>query len=327
MNHDPVIEPEIVYRKVKVHAHAHHGGAWKIAYADFVTAMMAFFMLLWILGATTEDQRKGIADYFTPTVIQLQNSGGSNGLFGGRSVVAPDGTQIRPETTGSRPVTSAGSDAPSSRPGDARGQSAGSGGNQGEDQRRAADEARMDKVVERLKARLEADPTLKGLQGQVRFVKTRDGLRIDLVERADFAMFALGTSAPTREAGALVQLVARAIADTPNRLAVRGHTDARAFRGKDGRGKDGTGKDGRGKDGSGEDSSGKDGSGEDGTSNWSLSTARADATRRLLMGAGIASTRFRRIEGVADTDPYVPKSPLDPRNRRISITLLYQEAG
>ncbi|MCU0891196.1 MAG: OmpA family protein [Sandarakinorhabdus sp.] len=302
MKHDPVIEPEIIYRKVKGHAHAHHGGAWKIAYADFVTAMMAFFMLLWILGATTEDQRKGIADYFTPTVIQLQNSGGSNGLFGGRSVVAPDGTAVRPQTTGTRPVTSSGSDAPSNKPGDARGKTAGSGNPKdqtpAEDKRaadRAADEARMARMAQALQARLEADPTLKGLKGQVRFVKTRDGLRIDIVERADFAMFALGTSAPTRDAGTLVQTVARAIAETPNRLTVRGHTDALGF------------------------------SGRNGTSNWSLSSARADATRRLLMGAGIDGSRFRRIEGVADTDPYVQDAPLDPRNRRISVTLLYED--
>ncbi len=288
------IEPEIVYRKAKSHGHAHHGGAWKIAYADFVTAMMAFFMLLWILGATTEDQRKGIADYFTPTVIQLQNSGGSNGLFGGRSVVAPDGTAVRPETTGKRPVTSSGSDAPSNKPGDGRGQSAGSGQTE-QEAARAADEARMVKVIQKLKARMEADPTLKGLQGQVRFVRTRDGLRIDLVERADFAMFGLGTSAPTKGAGELVQAVARAIADTPNRLTVRGHTDATGFA------KPGT------------------------MSNWSLSSARADATRRLLMGAGIPGERFRRIEGVADTDPYLKDAPKDPRNRRISITLLYED--
>ena len=297
MKPEGVIEPEIVYRKVKAHGHAHHGGAWKIAYADFVTAMMAFFMLLWILGATTEDQRKGIADYFTPTVIQLQNSGGSNGLFGGRSVVAPDGTSVRPETSGTRPVTSSGSDAPSNQPGDARGKSAGRGTVTAADAARAADEARLETLEKKLKARLEADPTLKGLKGQVRFVKTRDGLRIDIVERADFAMFALGTSAPTREAGLLVQTVARAIADTPNRLTVRGHTDALGF------------------------------SSRNGTSNWSLSSARADATRRLLSSAGIDPGRFRRIEGVADTDPYVKDAPLDPRNRRISVTLLYEDTA
>ena len=160
---------------------------------------------------------------------------------------------------------------------------------------RARDDAALDKAAQRIMAKLEADPTLKGLKGQVRFVKTRDGLRIDIVERADFAMFGLGTSAPTSAPGELVQTVAHAIDDMPNALTVRGHTDALGF------------------------------SRRDGASNWSLSTARADATRRLLMGAGIPGSRFRRIEGVADTDPYVKDKPADPRNRRISVTLLYQD--
>jgi chemotaxis protein MotB len=301
------IEPEVIIKKAKGHAHGHHGGAWKIAYADFVTAMMAFFMLLWILGATNEQQRKGIADYFTPTVIQMQNSGGSNGLFGGRSVTAPDGSSIRPETTGKRPVTAAGTDNPATKPGVGEGANAASGqqgqaqgssgktAKAGDDAARARDEAALDQAAQRIMAKLEADPTLKGLKGQVRFVKTRDGLRIDLVERADFAMFSLGTAAPTADAGELVQTVARAIDDMPNALTVRGHTDALGF------------------------------SGKAGASNWSLSTARADATRRLLMGAGIPGSRFRRIEGVADTDPYVKDKPTDPRNRRISVTLLYQD--
>ncbi|WP_439545770.1 flagellar motor protein MotB [Sandarakinorhabdus sp.] len=298
MMQDGKIEPEIIIKKVKAHGHAHHGGAWKIAYADFVTAMMAFFMLLWILGATTEDQRKGIADYFTPTVIQMQNSGGSNGLFGGRSVMAPDGSAIRPETEGRRPVTAAGSDAKTTRPGSGQDENASpkhTAPSSATGQARARDEARMEQTVRKLQSKLAADPTLKGLQGQVKFVKTRDGLRIDLVERADFSMFSLGTSAPTSAAGSLVQTVAHAIEDTPNHLAVRGHTDALGFKTPGG------------------------------ASNWSLSTARADATRRLLMGAGIPGGRFRRIEGVADTDPYVKADPADPRNRRISITLLYQD--
>jgi len=305
------IEPEVIIKRVKNHAHAHHGGAWKIAYADFVTAMMAFFMLLWILGATNEDQRKGIADYFTPTVIQMQNSGGSNGLFGGRSVTAPDGTASRPQSTGRRPITAAGSDSKATRAGNgvgseqasgANGQESGNSGKTakpGEAEARAAaraqDDAALDKAAQRIMAKLEADPTLKGLKGQVRFVKTRDGLRIDMVERADFSMFSLGTSAPTSAAGELVQTVAHAIEDMPNALTVRGHTDALGF------------------------------SGKNGVSNWSLSTARADSTRRLLMGAGIPGSRFRRIEGVADTDPYVKDKPTDPRNRRISVTLLYQD--
>ena len=297
MKHEDNIEPEIIIRKVKVHGHGHHGGAWKIAYADFVTAMMAFFMLLWILGATNEQQRKGIADYFTPTVVQMQSSGGSNGFFGGKSVVAPEGSSVRPETTGKRPVTAAGSNAKSTRPTPNPGENPQSQG-QAQSSRaggKAADDARFEAVARKLQARLEADPTLKGLKGQVKFVKTRDGLRIDLVERADFSMFALGTAAPTTAAGSLVQTVAHAIEDTPNHLAVRGHTDALGFKRPGGE------------------------------SNWSLSTTRADATRRLLMSAGIPGNRFRRIEGVADTDPFVKSDPADPRNRRISITLLYED--
>ncbi|MBU6166031.1 MAG: OmpA family protein [Alphaproteobacteria bacterium] len=291
MKPEGLIEPEIIIRKVKAHGHGHHGGAWKIAYADFVTAMMAFFMLLWILGATNEQQRKGIADYFTPTVVQMQSSGGSNGFFGGRSVVTEDGTAIRPESQGRRPITAAGSDTPPGPPQDIRPDS--KPGSKADS--KAQQQQQFETLAGKIRRTLEADPTLKGLQGQVKFVKTRDGLRIDLVERADFTMFGLGTSAPTQDAGRLVQTVAQAIADTPNRLTVRGHTDALGFARSGDR------------------------------SNWSLSTARADATRRLLMGAGITGSRFRRIEGVADTDPYVKDNPADPRNRRISITLLYDD--
>jgi chemotaxis protein MotB len=108
-------------------------------------------------------------------------------------------------------------------------------------------------------------------------------------------MFQLGTSAPTAAAGKLIATVARAIADTPNGLTVRGHTDALPF------------------------------AGAGGANNWTLSSARADATRRMLSNAGIPNNRFRRIEGVADTDPFVKAAPLDPRNRRISVTLLFQD--
>src|SRR3546814_13047210 len=92
--------PPIIIKKITVAGHGgHHGGAWKVAYADFVTAMMAFFLLLWIVGATNEDQRKGIADYFSPTLVQHTTAGGSKGLEGGRGKMAPDCTD-KHETTG-----------------------------------------------------------------------------------------------------------------------------------------------------------------------------------------------------------------------------------
>ena len=283
-------EPQIVYRKRKVAHAAHHGGAWKIAYADFVTAMMAFFLLLWIIGATTETQRKGIADYFTPTVIQKKNSGGSNGVMGGRSLTDKEGVAPHATVHGQRPSPMDGGGGAPAEIVSAPEKGSGPGN------RRRADEERFTKVEKIVSARLAGDPTLKGLKGQIRFVRTRDGLRIDIVERADFSMFALGTSVLTPEAIALIRTVARAVTDTPNRLTVRGHTDALAY--------------------------------DDGvSSNWTLSSARADATRRALESGGIVSARFRRIEGVAATDPFNPKDPLDPRNRRISVTLLYRDGG
>jgi chemotaxis protein MotB len=284
------IEPEIIIKRVKdKHAGGHHGGAWKIAYADFVTAMMAFFMLLWIIGATNEDQRKGIADYFTPTVIQMKNSGGSNGVLGGRSIQSDDGAAPHAGSAKSRPVmTTGGSTSDEGALSNARATTSG--------KRRAADERRFRMVEKIIVARLAGDPTLQGFKGQIRLVRTNDGLRIELIERADFAMFGSGTSVLSAEAQKLVTIVADAIASTPNELTVRGHTDSLGYA--------------RG-----------------GGSNWGLSSARADTTRRALVAAGVAENRFRRIEGVADTDPYNPIDRTDPRNRRISITVLNAAVG
>lgn len=285
MKPDLHIEPEIIVKKAKGHGHGHHGGAWKIAYADFVTAMMAFFMLLWILGATNEDQRKGIADYFTPTIIQMKNSGGSNGIMGGRALESEEGSAPHATMHGTRqvPVTggSGGSTLATRAP----------AGKPDPGYRRSADEEKFRKVERLVAQRLAGDPTLAGLRGQIRFVRVHDGLRIDMVERADFAMFDLGSARFTPAARRLVRAVAGAIAATPHRLTVRGHTDSLGWSRAD-------------------------------SSNWTLSAARADATRQTLTGAGIAATRFRRIEGVADTDPFNPDDRADPRNRRISLTLL-----
>lgn len=90
MTETRAIAPIIIKKKKIVASGGHHGGAWKVAYADFVTAMMAFFMLMWLLNATTESQRKGIADYFSPTIPINRISGGGDGMFGGDSVFAED---------------------------------------------------------------------------------------------------------------------------------------------------------------------------------------------------------------------------------------------
>jgi chemotaxis protein MotB len=273
----PLPEPEVMVKKLRPKAHAaHHGGAWKVAYADFVTAMMAFFLLMWLLGATNEDQRKGIADYFAPTVMQSDKSGGSNGVLAGRSLEEPDGIAPHARRAGLQPIapyqTANGARAPA-----------------------PADDGQLRKVESEIRKRIERDPGLNALQGQVRFVQTREGLRIELIDKADYSMFGSGTAAMDPRARKLLGVVAEVIRPLPQKLAIRGHTDSRPYAAPDG---------------------------ALGANNWTLSSGRAEMTRRELARAGIADSRFARLEGVADTEPMFPEDPMDPRNRRMSVTLL-----
>jgi len=281
-------EPEprpIIVKKIIAEAHGgHHGGAWKVAYADFVTAMMAFFLLMWILGATTEKQRKGIADYFTPTLVEMrQKSAGANGPFGGDSIISKDNYPHRATQTGTKSLTI---------PKDSTG-----GAKEGASSLRSTDKARFAALKEKLVARMKSDPSLAKLQKNVRFSETDEGLRIDLVDEADFSMFSIGTEKLLPDARRLVGEVAKLIASAPNDVIIRGHTDALPY------------------------AKGRT------ANNWTLSSARADATRQALMDQGVPSAQFARIEGVADREPYVPEDAYDPRNRRMSITLAWAGAG
>jgi len=277
-------EPEprpIIVKKIIAEGHGgHHGGAWKVAYADFVTAMMAFFLLLWILGATTEKQRKGIADYFTPTLVEMrQKSAGSNGAFGGDSVISKENYAHRASQTGTKSITI---------PKDATG-----GAKEGAAAVRSRDRARFTALKKQLEARIKNDPALRRLARNIRFVETREGLRIDLVDQSDFAMFALGNTTLLPDARKLMGEVAKVIDGVPNEIIVRGHTDALPY------------------------ANGRS------VNNWTLSTARAEATRQALGDAGVNGERFARIEGVADRQPYVPEDRYDPRNRRMSVVLAW----
>lgn len=273
----PLPEPEILIKKVKAKGHgAHHGGAWKVAYADFVTAMMAFFLLMWLLGATDEDKRKGLADYFAPTMMESTTSGGSNGLLQGRSIEEPDG--IAPHAKRSGMVATA----PYQAANGARAPA-------------LSDDGQLRKVESELRRRMERDPGLKDLLGQVRLSSTPEGLRIELIDKADYSMFSSGTNQIDPRARRLIGLVAETIDGLPHKIAIRGHTDSQPFTGPKRQADE---------------------------NNWTLSAARAEATRVALSDAGIPDGRFARLEGVADTEPMNPDNPFDPRNRRLSITLL-----
>ena len=260
----------IIVKKVTVVEAGHHGGAWKVAYADFVTAMMAFFLLLWLLGATTEDQRKGLADYFTPTLVKTkEQSAGADGVLGGSSLVDVDNYPHAAGQTGTQTLTV---------PRDATG-----GPKEGA--------ASIRRIQQRVDDAIADKKRLERLMRQVRMIDTTTGIRIDLVDDADFSMFSLGTTVLTTDARELLDLIAQAIGPEGGKITVRGHTDALKYR----------------------DPSR--------VNNWSLSAGRAETTRQNLIRHGIVRERFRRFEGVADTEPLIADDPSDPRNRRISITL------
>ena len=267
--------PPVIVKKITIIAAGHHGGAWKVAYADFVTAMMAFFLLLWLLGATTEKQRKGIADYFTPTLVKTReaSAGSSTGLLGGSSLTDADNYPHAAGQTGTKAMTI---------PRDATGgPKEGSGHLQ-----------KVQHMQRQLQEKLQATKQLARLARQVRMTDTPEGIRIDLVDDANFAMFQLGTTLLTSEATELLRVIAETVGPEQGSLSIRGHTDSLGWR-------------------PGEPSN-----------NWSLSAGRAEATRQELMRRGIGESRYARIEGVAAREPLIEDNPADPRNRRISILLM-----
>ena len=268
----------IIVKKITIEEGAHHNGAWKVAYADFVTAMMAFFLLLWLLGATEENQRKGIADYFSPTLVKTrqQSAGSANGVLGGSSLTDVDNYPNAMGQTGTRTITVA------------RGKTGGpmEGGHEGWDEKKFAE------LKEEIFKEMIENGELAKYVEQVKVMRADDGIRIDLVDDADFSMFALGTTILTPEARRIIEVIGRIVASENQPLILRGHTDSLPWR--------------------------------DGVqaNNWSLSVGRAEAIRQQLIRSGIPEGRFARIEGVADTEPLIEDNPADPRNRRISLLLL-----
>lgn len=277
-----IVRPVIVKKIYEAPHGGHHGGAWKVAYADFVTAMMAFFLLMWLIGATTEKQRKALADYFAPTLVATKtDSAGGNGFFGGDSITSVDKYPNRQGQTGTRSITI---------PADATGgpkEALGKGN----------DRSRFERMKATLEKALKGRKDILRFRKNIRFTDTREGLRIDMVDEADFTMFASGTSNLTPDAAELLREVALAIRELPNAIIIRGHTDAMPYM------------------------NGKI------DNNWQLSSQRAEATRSFLTRSGINSGKFARIEGVADNEPYIPQDKYDPRNRRMSITLGWTQNG
>ena len=382
----------IIVRRDDGDEQAHHGGAWKVAYADFITALMAFFMLMWLLNATTEAQRVGLADYFAPTNLFGRSTSGSGEPFGGKTpndtassvstagipeinpgpqsprpandpndntekavqlVARPDTETTEPDEL--RPAAPVGqragpavqpgqgrqvllkggdyaapsmtpSDGPDAQPdaaarqnttpdtetmvGAAPKQSAPQGADAQLDSARlsavSAGTARKAATVQteaqreqdmleqagaRLMDAIRRDPTLMDAVGQILIDTVPDGLRIQAVDKERQPMFAVGSAAPTSRVRNLMQKVVPTLATLPNAISIAGHTDSLSYRGAD-------------------------------RDNWDLSSERANATRRILVEAGLSEARIRSVTGNADRDLLVPNDPLSPANRRIAIVVL-----
>lgn len=198
------VAPVIIKRKKIIQAAGHHGGAWKVAYADFVTAMMAFFMLMWLLNATTEKQRKGIADYFNPTIPVNRISGGGDGAFGGDSIFS--------EQTLAKNGTGA-SNARATSEDKAKG-----------DAGQAVQEAKaMAEVQQALTAHGGESMTMERLLRHVVTKVTDQGLVIEIFDTAEESLFTEGTADPSGTTRKLAQLLAQVLALASNQIAVEGH--------------------------------------------------------------------------------------------------------
>ncbi len=288
----------IIVKKIIDEGHAGaHGGAWKIALADMMTAMMAFFLLMWLLGATNSDQRKGISDYFKPStitksVVSVNQTAGSTGLMGGQSIIDETALPKASAQTGLMQILT-----PREMTGSKDSEKDQSGESSEEEKKRIAnelDQANFEKLQKELSERMSKDKDMAKLKEQVNFVREKEGLRIEVIDKADFSMFGSGTSQVSPRAQALIQEIARSINAMPNNVKVRGHTDSVPYTGAE-------------------------------RNNWSLSAQRADATRQIIAANGVDEKRITRIEGVADKEPFNASDALDPRNRRISITLMYRD--
>jgi chemotaxis protein MotB len=284
----------IVVKRIKKGGGGAHGGAWKIAYADFVTAMMAFFLLMWLLGSTAQGDLDGIAEHFqNPLKLSLHGGSGvgdSSSIIqgGGEDLTRAVGQVKRGDVVDRRTINL---DAATARTRD---------GADREDvlaAERREERARLIDLKGRIEAIIEADPALRPFKDQILMDITFEGLRIQLVDEQNRPMFLSGSATLRPYTRDLLRAIGRALNDVPNRISLSGHTDSAPYVG-----------------------------GELGFSNWELSSNRANASRRELLGGGLDSGKIIRVVGLADTIHLNRDDPLDPTNRRISIIVMNKQA-
>ena len=241
--------PEDTTPRVEVRHHAFHGhkpgGAWKVAYADFATALMALFIVLWMMNSSPK-VKSAIGGYFRDP------RGFSRTALGQPAANSPEGLVVSRDN--------------------------------------------MADIRKQLEAAFQAMPDFSHMRENVKFSVTGEGLRIDLLETEQGMFFVSGSPAPTQAGQRLLQVLAKEIAQLPNRLVIEGHTDATPFR---------------------------NAGPSTGYSNWELASDRANAARRLLHACGVRPEQVVEVRGFADQRPFNHHDRFDPRNRRVSVVVRF----
>jgi chemotaxis protein MotB len=260
-------EQSIIIKRVKKCPHVAHGGAWKVAFADFMTAAMAFFLMLWILGGSNQEEMKRMAEYFRdPTVIEASPNVLVKSEESGRSsdsMIDMGGFKDSPKGDGDKI----------------------------EEERKE-----MEQLKKQIEQKIENTPSLKELKEQLKIEITPNGLQVQVLDDRKRPMFGTGVDLPKAYAQRLLREVGGILAQTDNRISIAGHTDSSGYQA------------------------------DADYTNWELSADRANAARRLLLRGGVESDSIAQVVGLADTVPFDKENPYNPRNRRISIIVLNQEA-
>ncbi len=313
--------PQIIIKKIKKVDGGHHGGAWKVAYADFVTAMMAFFLLLWLLNVTTDEQKFGIANYFDPISVSKSVSG-SGGVLGGKSMIK-EGAMISPTSpmgvdmqmpgipeTGPNSEESAFSDeygkgeVQVEDPSNIEVVSDPNDENLTQEEVKKLSEDTLNELVaeqeqkqfeetaEQIRQALQENPDLTDLAPHLIVDQTPEGLRIQIIDQEGRSMYPSGSARLYEETKELIGLVSNVIQKLPNKISITGHTDSKPF------------------------------STKSGYNNWNLSADRANSSREAFVESGFPTERLSHVVGKADTEHLIENDPESPRNRRVSIILL-----
>jgi chemotaxis protein MotB len=290
----------IIIKRVRKGGHNKHGGAWKIAYADFVTAMMAFFMVMWLVTAVSKEQRAAIFDYFKnpsmepgksakPAPGQMGPGGASTAVINlGGGLDAPKTSLKKTEAIGATVMTSP---AP---PIDLKSDEEKAA--DAEEARKLLEKQQLDALMDDLKEAISKSQALQPFKDQLLLDITPDGLRIQILDAQNRPMFDLGSARLKPYTNDILREVTSYLRTVPNRLSVTGHTDTTPY------------------------------AGVTGYTNWDLSTDRANAARRSMESAGLETERIARVVGLASSVLFDKEHPRSAVNRRISIVVMTEQA-